>query len=316
MEQFEFNRAQPAKAAFESIPPSLEDFDDSPKVRALLMRIPEALRVQQMIAVEDLPEDEALEHLQGFLEKRENASRESEVSEPTLKEYFDTNSKAVWKALETNVFNDTENLLGSGTTARIQRFKLGEIDANAPVETLAIKYLISPTDKTLSVSGEHDLIREVERIEKIEKAEKANIHPTEYIRVPHPYFYYRNGKTQCYGMEEIEGVNLEQGTDGRFPDSEMKESIKKALSGVDREAFMEEVDRFFDTMHEICLHGDVKPKNLMISRTGQFYVIDFGQSVLASDVDDKSREAFDNIKDDEKKNAKLAFRYFLDSLKD
>jgi tRNA A-37 threonylcarbamoyl transferase component Bud32 len=294
----------------------LDDFKDSPELYRLLARIPNELRPKHIEHIENLSDEDAETYLKDILEKREAASRESEISEPLMRDYFNEHSEAVWKALETNVFSDADNLLGAGITARIKRFALKDIDENAPIDTLAIKYLVSPTEKTLSVTGEHDLIREVERIQKIEAAEKQDAESTKHIRVPHPYFYYRNGKIQCYGMEEIDGVNLEQGTSDCYHDSKVKDDIRSALAGLDREALMIEVDRFFDAMHTVCLHGDIKPANMMVSRTGQFYVIDFGQSVLANDIDEKSQDAFENLKDDEKKSAKLAVRYFLDSLKD
>ena len=52
----------------------------------------------------------------------------------------------------------------------------------------------------------------------------------------------------------------------------------------------------------------------MVSRDGHFYVIDFGQSVLASGVNEQSASAFGEIKDMEKKQAKDAIRFFLDAL--
>ena len=295
-------------------PLSLDDFQDTPELRKLLVQIPIELRSRHMSHIEDLDDKEAAEYLRDILAKRETASRESLVSEPSLKNYFDAHSQEIWHALETDVFTATNNRLGKGQTARIKRFALNEIAPKSPVDSLAIKYLVTPTYKTLSVSGEHDLIREVERIQKIEEAEMASVDPTQLIRVPHPYFYYRNDKIQCYGMEEIHGIDLDDRNNELSQRPELKERYRETLAGLDREALMAEVDRFFDTMHVICLHGDVKPANIMVSATGQFYVIDFGQSVLANDIDEKSGPAFENLKDEEKLNAKQAIRSFLDGL--
>jgi serine/threonine protein kinase len=242
---------------------------------------------------------------------------ETVISDDSIREYFNNKGEAIWKQLETTVFTDTENLIGRGQTARIKRFDLATDDLEVP-SSLAIKYLVTPTEKTLSVSGEHDLIREVERIQRIEQDESAHTEPINYMRVPHPYFYHRHGKIQCYGMEEIDGINLLQATRGENGieeyDSSYKEDFLRSLHGVNRENLMEEIDRFFDTMHKTCLHGDMKPANMMISREGKFYVIDFGQSVLATDVDEKSTPAFENLKDEEKMQAKMAVRNFLTTL--
>lgn len=306
-------------ASFESFPkpPSVsehdvEDFQDSPELYRLLLKLPKALRQQHLARIVHLEEEEATGYLLALHERREAALRESMVSDTDLAPFFEENKEEIWSALETTVFTDAENLIGHGTTARIQRFDLSEIGGgDAP--TLAIKYLVSPTEKTLSVSGEHDLILELEQLRKIEEAEIKNIGADARIRVPHPYFYYRKGKIQCYGMEEIRGVNLEQ---AMSPDlePERKAKIQAALERLDTQALMKDVDSFFDTMHGFCLHGDIKPKNLMISDDGNFYVIDFGQSVLTTHVSDKAQSAFEELKDTEKKNTKEIIGYFLNSL--
>ena len=315
MENFQsFGQEKQPKFQSEKPPLSLDDFQDAPEVRALLVQIPVELRARHLSHIEDLDDDEATEYLRDILAKRESASRESLVSEPSLHEYFNKHSEEIWKALETHVFTDTDNRLGKGQTARVKRFTMNEIGEEAPIESMAIKYLVTPTEKTLSVSGEHDLIREVERIQKIEQAEMAAVNPTHFIRVPHPYFYYRSGKIQCYGMEEIHGIDLDDRNNELSQKPELKARFQEMLSNVDRQELMDEIDRFFDTMHEICLHGDVKPANIMVSMTGQFYVIDFGQSVLANNIDEKSGPAFENLKDEEKLNAKQAIRTFLDGL--
>jgi serine/threonine protein kinase len=181
--------------------------------------------------------------------------------------------------------------------------------------SVAIKYLVTPTSKTLSASGEHDLIEEVGQLQKIEEAESSQHEQMQYMRVPHPYFYYQKGKTQCYAMEVIDGINLLEGMENRYPAGLSKEEMRDSLKDLDQEILMSEVDQFLDTMHTICIHGDVKPANFMVSREGKFYMIDFGQSTLAINVDEKSGPAFENLKDEEKKNAKQAIRYFLDALK-
>ncbi len=174
--------------------------------------------------------------------------------------------------------------------------------------------MVTPTQKTLSVSGEHDLLEEVERLQRIEQAEREQVGTARFIKVPHPYFYHRSSKVQCYGMEEIDGINLQQGTEGEY-DPELGKQLREVFGNISFEDIAQEVEHFFDAMHSVCLHGDVKPANLMVSKEGIFYVIDFGQSVHANTIYDKNQAAFENLKDEEKKNAKNAIRFFLDALR-
>lgn len=304
-----FPESKPSKD--EGIEASAEDFADSPELYGMLRRLPPELQGVHAGRMSDMDDKDAFTYIQSILEKRNMAVRESVVSDEEVEPYFHDHEEEIWKHLETDVFTDTDNLLGYGKTARIKEFHIqNESGGDLP---LAIKYLVTPTEKTLSVSGEHDLILEVERVRAIELAEKRHESKVPHIRVPHPYFYYKKGKTQCYGMELINGMNLEEGITGTA-DEETRAELRTALAGIDRQALMEELNLFFTTMHEICIHGDVKPANIMVTKDGRFYVIDFGQSTLTNDVNDKDRDAFEVLKEDDIENAQRSVRQFLDAL--
>jgi RIO-like serine/threonine protein kinase len=64
-------------------------------------------------------------------------------------------------------------------------------------------------------------------------------------------------------------------------------------------------------MHTVCLHGDIKPANLMVSRDGRIMPIDLGQAVLTNNISEADYESFENLKEDEKKKAKLVLAIFL-----
>ncbi len=313
---FGFERPSITKKSADAEPPAeIADYADNPVLYKLLSRLPAALRAEHLARIEHLEDDEAEGYLYALHERRDAALRESEVSDEGLRPYFEGHSQEIWNALETHVFSDSNNHIGAGTTARIKRFDLSEVSTpdDESVPSVAVKYLVSPTEKTLSVSGEHDLLLELEQIRKIELAELEANGANTNIRVPHPYFYYRKGKIQCYAMELIDGINLEQGMSKDY-DSVLRDELREAFKDIDRETLAKELEDFFDTMHVFCVHGDVKPRNLMASRDGHIYVIDFGQSLLASKVTEKANDAFAEIKDMEKKQAKDALKFFLDAL--
>lgn len=296
----------------ELIPATIDDFGDMPQVQNMLHRLPPELQAVHASRIADMDEEHVFEYLMQLLERRESAIRESVVSDEAVAPYFHAHEREIWKDLETRVFMDTQNFLGSGQTARVKKFELPDEKTNKEIP-LAVKYLLTPTEKTLSVSGEHDLIREVERVRAIEEAEHEIHADNLRIRVPHPYFYYKNAKTQCYGMEYVDGITLEQGIKGDL-DPEMKKELQQNLQRLAREDLFGEVDLFFDAVHHVCLHGDIKPANIMVSREGKFYVIDFGQSVLAHEISDKDRDAFEVLKQDEKDGTKSAITHFLNAL--
>jgi serine/threonine protein kinase len=299
----------------EEVPPvhaSVDDFLDNQELHTLLKRLPMQLLATHLDRIGEMEDDEAIAYIRGVHEKRREVMEESVVSDPSIRDYFGRHAKDIWKALDTEVFEDVHNMLGSGQTARVMRYEVNDLreDFSMP---FAIKYLVTPTEKTLSASGEHDLLLEVERIEKIEQAEAEHAEEVPHLRVPHPYFHHQDGRIQCYGMELIDGADLLQVTEGTISEG-MRRALQESLRGIDRDALYREVDVFFDAMHTVCLHGDIKLANIMVSQDGHFYIIDFGQSILANDIDDKSRESFDNLKDDEKKHTKTLLAHFLNTL--
>jgi tRNA A-37 threonylcarbamoyl transferase component Bud32 len=314
MASFDSAPRQP-KSTSDTPPPELEDFKDNEELHRLLLRLPIQLRQVHMQHIADLHEDAATEYLYALHERRGEALRESVVNDENLRSYFDSHKEQIFKALETTLFADEESVIGRGTTAKINRLDLHAMDSESSenVPEMAIKYLITPNDQTLNVAAEHDLIAEVEQLRKIEFAESAAGADKFHIRVPHPYFYHRKGKIQCYGMELIDGINLDA-VGSTVRNIDLKEELKETLKDIDQGALMQEIDLFFDTMHTICLHGDVKRGNMMVSRDGHFYVIDFGQSKLMTSVSDTHVETLEVAKEGEKRVAKKCVHDFLKEL--
>ncbi len=302
-----FERFPKPKAAPVEDMPDIEDFSHHPELYASLKRIPEELRLIHLKAIEDLSDEDALGYVQAFLERREAAKTRFHVSDGPLSAEFAGKEAEIRGQLETSVFKGTENRIGEGQTAEVKRFTY---QGTGPERRMAVKYLLHPREHTLSVDKEHDLLSEVDQLEHVSRADTA------HIRVPHPYFYLRSGRVQCYGMEEVDGVNLRAFREGVY-DSTLKDELREAFRGLDRAALDAEIDTFFDAMHEICLHGDIfvdKPGNIMASRDGSFYIIDFGESTHSTTIEEQLDALYKEESEKEKEAARTEIRKFLDAL--
>lgn len=297
----EFPRQRREQHAFDA-----SEYSDAP-FYSLLKRLPPELakRHSAHIEQEELTDAEATAYLTEIMASRNEATTISEVSDTHAQELFAGHEAEFFSRIETDVFSNPECHIGAGTTARVKRFDLPDGEKTIPI---AIKYLVSPNSKTLSASAEHDMIREVERIKHIEEIERDS--SFEYLHVPHPYFHHKNKDIQCYGMEMVDGITLEEGL-LQSASGNLDSSILEAVAGVDQRKLEQEFETFLGKMHEYCLHGDIKPKNIMVSRTGQFYLIDFGQSVLVNDITEKAQGQLEVLKDEEIKLTKYIVGSFL-----
>lgn len=277
-------------------PPDIEDYTDE-TFYPLLKRIPKELVSKHLEVIErnGYSNEEASEYLSEVIDRRKEVLTETVVSDTSLLEKIRDQKEAIFKYIETELFNDPESLIGAGMTARIKQFMIEDEKTSESIP-LAVKYLVTPTAMTLSVSAEHDMLLEVERIQAVEELE-ADAHLT-MIKVPHPYFHHQNSEIQCYGMQLVDGFDLSKDLAGMVP-GEAKDALVEKLAALDETVLENEIRTFYRKMHEYCLHGDMKPANLMVDSNGVFYIIDFGQSRLISDIPDKAREQLYVLQDDE-----------------
>lgn len=284
----------------------LEDYTDTPFYN-LLRRMPKELAERHLthIISNGLSDEIATAYLEQILAGRREATTVTEISDSHAQELFEAQGADFFRQIETSVFTDSDNYLGAGMTARVKRFDVTHKDDTLP---MAIKYLVTPTAKTLSASAEHDMIKEVERIKEIEEIERGA--DFKHLAVPHPYFHHKTTQIQCYGMQLIDGPDLENGVH-LMTEGGLDQTTLETWAHLDLNELYEEIDGFFSRMHTYCLHGDMKPKNLMIDSTGKLYVIDFGQSVLTIDIDDKARDQFDNLKEMEIAATKEIIKDFI-----
>lgn len=294
-------------------PPTMEDYTDAP-FYSILRAIPSELRTKHLTYIENngLSDEEASDYLKQILERRKEVMTETHVSDLSFSEKIKGRSDEIFKQIETSVYSDPENYLGGGMTARVMYFEIADPATGETLPT-AVKYLVTPTEMTLSASAEHDMLLEVERIQTIEELE-APVH-LKHIKVPHPLFHHQNSTVQCYGMELVDGfdlsadlLNMPEGTD--------KDTVVENLAKLDIDTVEQEIETFFTRMHTYCLHGDIKPANLMVDKTGMFYVIDFGQSRLVNDIPDKAQEQLYTLREDEIKFTKDIIRKTIKTAKE
>jgi serine/threonine protein kinase len=75
-----------------------------------------------------------------------------------------------------------------------------------------------------------------------------------------------------------------------------------------------QVDAFMNAVHEICLHGDIKLGNVMINNTGQLYLIDFGQSLHVRNMEEKTRDQFENIMAHEREQMRICLQRLFNEI--
>lgn len=295
------------------IAPEIEDFAHRSFFNEL-KKIPTELRDTHLIHIDknDYTDEEAAAYIASILEHRNDALTETVISDSTIYEKMKSQQDTILRALETEVFSSQENYLGSGMTAKVKYYEIFDQASNESVP-VAVKYLLTPTEMTLSASSEHDMLLEVERIQKVEEIEREE--NLTYIRVPHPYFHHQNEKIQCYGMELIDGFDLSKSL-LNMPAGKDKDNLVQSLAAIPEVVIEQEIRTFFKKMHTYCIHGDIKPANLMVDKNGLFYVIDFGQSRLVSEIPDDAQEQLYVLQDDEIKTTILTVRQLIREAKD
>jgi hypothetical protein len=271
--------------------------------RTLWSRHFEALERIQNEHTSDGPEavaERRINYILSIVQARERAIIEFDTHEPFFHGKLSSEKQAevFGKDLHETLVS-TGNTLGAGQTARVKSMKVRGMPA-----PIAVKYLLTPTEKTLSVQGEHDMLYEVETLTQIEHKE-ADLGAGAHIRVPHPFFFYKRGSLQCYGMTQINGVGLDkviQG-DGNYDPirDEVVNALQERFASVEtRNTLHREIDVFMNAVHEVCRHGDIKLANIMVDTEGVFYLIDFGQSISTREMSEDTREKFENLAENER----------------
>ncbi len=284
-----------------------EDYIDTPYYQ-VLNKLPREIAQRHLAFIDTngLSDDDARMYLENIVTLRNEAMTSTTISDAGLKENLGMSEKEFISQIETVVCESPS--IGGGSTAQVKFFELSKRETSLQ---MAVKYLLTPNPKTIPAIAEHNVLQEVERIETIEKIEEqAHV---DIIRVPHPYFHHQSDHIQCYGMELVTGATLRMILDNNLSE-EMFIQLKDSIQGISEEKLYEQVEIFFSHMHTYCLHGDIKPGNIMLGANGKFYVIDFGQSILVNSIPEEGRDELDDKKDNEVQRTIISIRRALKKL--
>lgn len=125
------------------------------------------------------------------------------------------------------------------------------------------------------------------------------------IHIPKPEALAKNisGEKSFFTMEQVFGCTLLELIE--YPSK--KEQILKSLQMTEEEliAFLTDKDKHskiekdLEIMHKKgVIHGDIHPRNIMISKNGSLYLIDFGNFVLPTAIHTNTPyEQIENVKD-------------------
>lgn len=220
----------------------------------LLAKLPQELRVKWQEKADDLSLGEAIKLIRSVLDERSEAKEKifteiHEIENPELKEEV----RSVIKAIETT-FGDANYFVGNGTVAEVYHMPY------AP--HVCVKYLVDP-----------EKAREHGNNFREEKDYLEDLHGFEVdgIRVPDVYFYHMSEFGTCFGMENIDGKSLD-----RIMENPEAVDFLDVIRSQKQEDVIARIRNFVLQMHskKKIVHRDFSPRNVMVDREGNWYVID------------------------------------------
>jgi serine/threonine protein kinase len=175
---------------------------------------------------------------------------------------------------------NTELFLGRGNA--------GHVFIAPGAEGYCIKYIHTQAKQALSIEEEHALLGNVNVIAK----------KFEALRVPQAHCVAKNieGKKDFFTMEKVSGLTLEQLVD--FPSKRADEypdfNLEKIISILEDMSTREKLLGDLQTLHQSgIIHGDIHPRNIMLSSAGDFFLIDFGNAIVPVNV--KTTATYDTV---------------------
>jgi serine/threonine protein kinase len=152
------------------------------------------------------------------------------------------------------------------------------------VPTVCIKFLHSPNMQRYSIEREFGILTTAHEISK--KFETLK------IPEPHAVAVHTEDQKSFFTMETIDGMTLLQLE--QFPGDRRKflERVGEAgfsesylLSLLTDSKIQESMRRDIEMLHKHnVVHGDIHPRNIMLDINGNFYLIDFGNAVIPTNI--------------------------------
>ncbi len=232
---------------------------------------------------------ETLHFLLSQMEKRAS-TWEIDGEEPYKEEAI-----ATIQLLSTARFN-TELFLGKGNA--------GYVFIAPGTENYCIKYIHTPEKQLFSIEEEFTILGQVNDVALSFKA----------LRIPQAHCIAKNidGKKNFFTMEKITGLTLEQLIEfpskrkTEYPDLNGEQIIELLENSLLRDKLLQDLHSLHDAG---IIHGDIHPKNMMLNRTGEICLIDFGNAVIP--VNAKTTATYDGIENIKE----LDIKAFINSIK-
>lgn len=256
MEQLEFGKA------------ALENENKEKELAFLLAKLPAELRGQWERKADELDLDGAITLIKSVIAARHEVKEKiftdiENIENPELKEEV----RSVVHAIE-NTFGDANFFVGNGSVAEVYHMPY------AP--HVCVKYLVHP-----------DIAREHGNNFRDEKGYLEDMHRymVEGVRVPDVYFYHMSDFGTCFGMENIDGLSLD-----RIIEKPETVDFLDVIRSQKQEEVVGRIGKFITSMHRDrkIVHRDLSPRNIMIDREGNWFIIDFGRAKRIEIGDDST----------------------------
>lgn len=229
------------------------------RLEELFLKLPVALRVAWRVKTDEMDIVDAVKSVEDVLNRRAVA-KEKVFTRIHLIENTEIQKevRGVIHEIETT-FGNGDYFLGNGSVAHVYEMPYSK--------HVCVKYLVHP-----------DMMREHGNNFSDECSYLSDMHRFTVggIRVPDVFFDHMSDFGSCFGMEKIDGYSLNIIMEGRIKTEEVAQLIRKQ----DVNDVVSRMREFIDRMHKEkkIVHRDLSPRNIMVDKNGNWYVIDFGRS--------------------------------------
>jgi tRNA A-37 threonylcarbamoyl transferase component Bud32 len=244
--------------SMESFGGNVESDNDEQELTLLLAKLPLEIRTHWQKKADELALDEAIELVREAVKNRNEAKEKiftelGDIENPELKEEV----RSVIRAIETT-FGDTNYFVGNGSVAEVYHMPY------AP--HVCVKYLVHPEkarEHGNNFREEKDYLEDLHRF------------TVDGIRVPDVYFYHMSDFGTCFGMENIDGLSLD-----RIIENPEGIDFLDVIASQKQEDVIQRMRNFITRMHKEkkIVHRDLSPRNIMVDKEGNWYVIDYGRA--------------------------------------